>query len=528
MPFAVSCRSCGARFSVADDLYQKRFAGRIVTVRCKHCQATIRLDASEPPAKPPKPKPDRRPKWVPKPAPPPPRPPHVRAAELAAAAKVEPAKAHPTKVAQEEIDPEDLFKTPPPSAPPPGTAEQLEPSVDLNEYARSEPPSSETPALSELAHGASRRRAPETHEDMEFLLGLSGSPRTAAALVSPALPTFEAPNADPGGLAEEDEATRTHARPLKDRTAENLLDAEPDDDSPETKAPAKELVVALPVPSVPVAPTPLEGSSPTATPSDAPSPKRRWPAVLVVLGLGAIGGALGLFAYGVRIPPEPVRSSASEAHPPEPEPAAIQPNTGTAMTASATEGANAPNSKEPSAAPASSSAAAREIEPKPSVAAAPAPTSAPAPKPANAPLSNDTRARPPVAPRAEKAARAVEPEALTPTARADTESAPAPPPPQYEVKNQVATEPFDRAAAAAALSSAAQEASACRKDGDPTGTASATVTFAPSGRVTTATLSGPPFAGTQTGSCIAASLRRARVPAFVGDKVTVGKTVVIR
>lgn len=89
--------------------------------------------------------------------------------------------------------------------------------------------------------------------------------------------------------------------------------------------------------------------------------------------------------------------------------------------------------------------------------------------------------------------------------------------------------PFDREAAANALAQAAQEAAAsCRKPGDPTGTASTTVTFAPSGRVTTALLSGPPFAGTETGSCIAAALRRARIPAFAGEKVTVGKTIIIR
>jgi hypothetical protein len=54
-----------------------------------------------------------------------------------------------------------------------------------------------------------------------------------------------------------------------------------------------------------------------------------------------------------------------------------------------------------------------------------------------------------------------------------------------------------------------------------------TVTFAPSGRVTSAVVSGPPFAGTATGGCIASTMRSASVPAFSGDKVTVSKTVVI-
>jgi hypothetical protein len=77
------------------------------------------------------------------------------------------------------------------------------------------------------------------------------------------------------------------------------------------------------------------------------------------------------------------------------------------------------------------------------------------------------------------------------------------------------------------LSQAASQASSCKKPGDPSGTTGVTITFAPSGRVTSAILSGPPFAGTATGSCIASTLRRASVPPFEGDRVTVSKTVVI-
>lgn len=88
--------------------------------------------------------------------------------------------------------------------------------------------------------------------------------------------------------------------------------------------------------------------------------------------------------------------------------------------------------------------------------------------------------------------------------------------------------PFDANAARAALNSAAGAASGCRQEGDPSGTATVVVTFAPSGRVTSANISGPPFAGTKTGGCIAAALRGAKVPAFSGEHVTVSKTVVIQ
>jgi hypothetical protein len=88
--------------------------------------------------------------------------------------------------------------------------------------------------------------------------------------------------------------------------------------------------------------------------------------------------------------------------------------------------------------------------------------------------------------------------------------------------------PFDADAARTALAGAVAQASSCRKPGDPSGVAAVTITFSPSGRVTSATIAGPPFAGTPTGGCIAATLRRARVPAFEGDMVTVRKTVEIQ
>ena len=87
---------------------------------------------------------------------------------------------------------------------------------------------------------------------------------------------------------------------------------------------------------------------------------------------------------------------------------------------------------------------------------------------------------------------------------------------------------FDRDAARNALASVATQASSCRKVGDPSGTAYLMITFAPSGRVTSAQIQGPPFSGTATGGCIASTMRRASVPAFSGDYVTVSKTIVIQ
>lgn len=102
-----------------------------------------------------------------------------------------------------------------------------------------------------------------------------------------------------------------------------------------------------------------------------------------------------------------------------------------------------------------------------------------------------------------------------------TSSAPALPPPSADGA-------FDKSAAVAALQVATAQASGCRKPGDPSGMARVVVTFAPSGRVTSATISGPPFSGTQTGGCIASQFRSARVPAFEGALVTVTRSVVIQ
>jgi predicted Zn finger-like uncharacterized protein len=83
---------------------------------------------------------------------------------------------------------------------------------------------------------------------------------------------------------------------------------------------------------------------------------------------------------------------------------------------------------------------------------------------------------------------------------------------------------FDKGAAIAALSGAAAQASGCKRPGGPTGAGKAIVTFAPSGRVTSANVSGGDFGGSPVGSCVASVFRRASVPAFNGDPVTVSKS----
>jgi hypothetical protein len=100
----------------------------------------------------------------------------------------------------------------------------------------------------------------------------------------------------------------------------------------------------------------------------------------------------------------------------------------------------------------------------------------------------------------------------------------APKKPKEEPPPPADAQPFSKASAIAALGSAASASGSCKKPGGPTGAGKATVTFAPSGRVTTATVAGGSYAGTSVGGCVASVFRRAHVPPFSGSSVTVSKS----
>jgi len=85
--------------------------------------------------------------------------------------------------------------------------------------------------------------------------------------------------------------------------------------------------------------------------------------------------------------------------------------------------------------------------------------------------------------------------------------------------------PFNRDAAAKALSEARARAAACG-DGKTAASARIAVSFAPSGKATTAVLEGDSaLLGTPAGSCIARQMRSATVPPFDGNMVTVHTSV---
>ncbi len=81
---------------------------------------------------------------------------------------------------------------------------------------------------------------------------------------------------------------------------------------------------------------------------------------------------------------------------------------------------------------------------------------------------------------------------------------------------------FDRSGALVAL--AAVDLRSCARADGPSGVGHVTVVFAPSGLVSSAVVDGGPYPVTAVGACIGARYRSARVAAFDGGPVTLGRT----
>lgn len=98
-----------------------------------------------------------------------------------------------------------------------------------------------------------------------------------------------------------------------------------------------------------------------------------------------------------------------------------------------------------------------------------------------------------------------------------------PPPPVEKPPPPEQRAPLNRASALTALSYAASSASACKREGGPSGAGTASVTLSSEGTVSAVNVSAP-FAGTPVGSCVQNAFRSARVPPFSGSSVTLSKS----
>jgi hypothetical protein len=299
--------------------------------------------------------------------------------------------------------------------------------------------------------------------------------------------------------------------------SDDFMNADLGFDTPALAPPNADALTRAPVSSRPqaAAPTasnsPVEvrdttgGSSKSARPVSVKAEKkaasgRGWLALLLLVVLGVGGFAFRhRLGRGSAVNPESIpATSPPKSEPPTPEAPAAEPAKAPAEPA-------APNAQPTGEGVTDTppvNAQGTPATPSPGAAVTPRPQTA---APTGMAPSNDPATRNPATP-----------EPATPSLTAPIE--PRPP---------VGTEPFDAAAARVALDASAAQASSCRKPGDPSGVAVVIITFSPTGRVTTANISGPPFAATPTGGCIASTLRKTKIPAFAGDMVTVKKTVTI-
>jgi hypothetical protein len=117
-----------------------------------------------------------------------------------------------------------------------------------------------------------------------------------------------------------------------------------------------------------------------------------------------------------------------------------------------------------------------------------------------------------------------------PEEKAATEPKPAAPAPASKPAEGGggAKQPFNAKAARTSVDRAAARAKTCRDSRDPAGSISATVTFAPTGKVSDVAITTPRYATTKTGRCVISRLSDARVPEFTGSPVTVKKSIVLR
>lgn len=590
MAFAVICKSCQARFLLNDDLLRRKVAGKVVTVRCRQCHATIEVDASDvdprkltevdmAPSPPPPPEQAAFTQLKPKtarPAPSPPRPAAkstlmgigaprpVGATELVA---LSPGLLNVGGASTAKLAPQGFPEPPPPPPPAAHAVETLDsddweiaetPALaaieaapesvdDFEELPPSVPPEEElpsstgTPSLKALTHHEEETAQPRVDDFLANMTAamnggiMMGAPTIDVSDLSPAAPSVE-PSIDMSafdiplegkktlplfGVDDESDASTLPppvTKPGPTGTSPMLL--VPAAATAQARRPA-----AAPSSAGSLSPTAREAKPPVSERVDTPRSRRnviapatksvpppapeRQRSLLAAPLLLAVAAAAGLLIWKRAAPPaddslaRAERETPQQAAPAAPEPvAAAEPAVSVAEAAPPSPAlAEDDMTFETVKAPAAQAGPAISREPAAATAAPgaapgsePKPQAMPEPKPA-APEANEE-----------------------PTA----EPRPAREPPAEP------SGPFDRAAASAALTTSAAQASGCRKEGDPTGVASVVVTFAPSGRVTSANISGPPFAGTPTGGCIAGALRKARIPAFEGERVTVSKTVVIQ
>lgn len=104
-----------------------------------------------------------------------------------------------------------------------------------------------------------------------------------------------------------------------------------------------------------------------------------------------------------------------------------------------------------------------------------------------------------------------------PKKKPSAKPAPAPAP-----KEATSASSFDKEAAASAISSV--DLTKCRATNAEKGEGHVMITFAPGGTASSAVIDKGPWVGTPVAKCLAGQFKKAKIPAFGGEPVTVGKT----
>jgi hypothetical protein len=508
MPFTVSCTACATRFLLGDDLFRRKVSGNVVTVKCRNCNAEISVDAREVDTMPSQ-EPPRR-------APAPPRP-KEKMGLVTPKAISDDARSIWDSESEQTVS----------IAGKPAPVSQEPELVDFEEIPAS---SSDAPSLNTLTHETAKVHPPRRNKPPDDFLvklsagtgGILGAPTIDVSnLGEPPPPSIEELDVEPEEISTQRTGTGTvpllkHGGtiPLFDMSAV-LPAANPSTTlGSSSSAPMQIDIDVGPLRSnAPVSSGKVRQRKHVIAPQDTP-PEHKSRRAGVLVWFGAVAVAAGVLAVvGLRghRAPRPVASE------PPPTPERSLPVLSNAAPRVENTEAPAPvaeASSAPEAASAAPSIAAPSIAPPSQVAVATTVATNAAVASAVTPKAEPTEPAEP--PKAEAAIATEKP--ATQTTHLEIHNAPPPAAPGTE---------FDRSAAVSALKGAAAQASSCRKDGDPSGTATLVITFAPSGRVTSATIQGPPFAGTPTGGCIANTMRHAQIPSFDGDRVTVTKTVVI-
>jgi hypothetical protein len=506
MPFTVSCTACATRFLLGDDLFRRKVSGNVVAVKCRNCNAEISVDARDVESLPSH-EPPRR-------VPAPPRP-------KTALVVPKPISDEARSIWDSESEPTVSIGGKP------APVNQEPEFVDFEEIPAS---SSDAPPLNTLTHEAARVHPPRRNKPSDdFLVKLSAG--TGGILGAPTIDVSHLDDPPPSSIEELDiepeeiSTQRTGTVPLlKHAGTVPLFDMSavlPAANPSATLGSASSVPVQIDIEvgprraKAPVSSGKVRERKHVIAPQEAPpEQKSRRGGALVWFGAAAVAaGVLAVVGLRGHRAPQPVAA--------EPQPTAEHSVPVLSNAAPSVE------STTPTPAPVPEASSAPEVaSAAPSLAAPPnnaLATTTATPATTNAVKSAVTAKAEPTEPS----------ETPKPEAAVVAEKAVAPAVPTAPVEIHNALPPaapgtaFDRGAAVSALKDAAAQASACRKDGDPSGTATLVITFAPSGRVTSATIQGPPYAGTPTGGCIASTMRHAQIPSFDGDRVTVTKTVVI-